>query len=50
MIFVAKNIYFLCPTCACCLVMPNHTSGELIMIFGLSEIIILNLCMFSFVN
>jgi hypothetical protein len=29
--------------------MSKHTSGELIMIFGLSEIIILNLCMFSYV-
>jgi hypothetical protein len=29
--------------------MPNHTSGEVILIFGLSEIFILNLCMFSFV-
>jgi hypothetical protein len=34
MIFVAKNIYVFVPTCASCLVMPIHTSGELIIIFG----------------
>jgi hypothetical protein len=50
MIFVAKNIYVLCPTCACYLAMSKHTSGELIMIFGLTEIFILNLGLFSFVN
>jgi hypothetical protein len=33
---------FLCPTCERFLVMPDHTSGELIMIFGLTEIFILN--------
>jgi hypothetical protein len=51
MIFVAKNIYVFVPN-LCMLsrdVMLEHTSSELIMIFGLSEIIILKLCMFSVV-
>jgi hypothetical protein len=50
MIFVAKNIYVLVPNLcmlSCCV---KPTSGELIRIAGLSEMFILNLCMFCFVN
>jgi hypothetical protein len=43
-----KIIMFLCPTPACCLIMPSYTSGELITIFECSELIIFNICMFSF--
>jgi hypothetical protein len=49
--FFMLNIFmFLSPTCAHFLVIPKCTSFELIMIFGLTKIIILDLCMFSFVN
>jgi hypothetical protein len=41
MVFLATYIYFLSSTCAHCLVIPKYTSCELIMIFGLTEIIIL---------
>jgi hypothetical protein len=48
MIFVAKNNYVFLPNL--CMLSCYVTSGELIIIFGLTEICILNLCMISFVN
>jgi hypothetical protein len=41
---------FLCPTSACGLSMTQYTSGELITIFYLSEVFILELCLIFFVN
>jgi hypothetical protein len=50
MIFPVKYVYVLEPNLCTPLVMPKDTSCELIMNFGLTEIIILKLGMFSFVN
>jgi hypothetical protein len=50
MIFVAKNIYVFVPNLCMLSCYVKYTSGELIMIFGVTEIFILNLCMFSFIN
>jgi hypothetical protein len=41
---------FLFPTAAFYLFMPKCTSGELITILYLSEIFILEICLFFFVN
>jgi hypothetical protein len=48
--FVAKNVYVFLPNLCMLPCYVKHTFGELIIIFGLSEIFNLNLCMFSFVN
>jgi hypothetical protein len=49
--FFMLNIFmFLTPTCAHCLVIRKCTSCKLIMNFGLTKIIILDLCMFFFEN
>jgi hypothetical protein len=50
MIFVAKINKFLQPTFAYCLFIPKHTSGELITILKLPEILILELCLIFFEN
>jgi hypothetical protein len=39
----------LSPTSAGYFIMPSYTSGELMTIFGVPEVLIPNICMFSFV-
>jgi hypothetical protein len=50
MIFVAKDIYVFVPNLCILSCYVKTTPGELIMSFGLTEIVILNFCMFSIVN
>jgi hypothetical protein len=47
MIFLAKNNQVLQPTFAHCLVMPKHTSGELIIVLQLKKYLFLNYACFS---
>jgi hypothetical protein len=49
-LFLLNIFMFLSSTCAHCIVISKYTYCELIMIFELTEIFILDLCMFSFEN
>jgi hypothetical protein len=49
MIFVAKNNYVFLPNFCMWSFYARYTSGELIKILYLSEVFILDICLFSFV-